>query len=252
MCNVYFCDMEKETKIYGLRAIIEAIEAENTIDKVFLQKGLSGELFTELEKLLRKQNINFSYVPVEKLNRLTQHNHQGAVANMSPIAFYDLEELISAVKETKENPLFLLLDQISDVRNFGAIIRTAECTGVDGIIVQKSGGAPINGDTVKTSAGAVFNIPICKVDHIKDAMFYLQASDIKVVAATEKTENTIYDVDFKQGCAVIMGSEDRGINPSILKLVDYKAKLPMYGSIASLNVSVACGAFLYEVVRQRF
>ena len=150
--------MEKETKIYGLRAIIEAIEAENTIDKVFLQKGLSGELFTELEKLLRKQNINFSYVPIEKLNRLTPHNHQGAVANMSPIAFYDLEELITAVQGTKENPLFLLLDQISDVRNFGAIIRTAECTGVDGIIVQKSGGAPINGDTVKTSAGAVFNL----------------------------------------------------------------------------------------------
>ena len=117
--------MEKETKIYGLRAIIEAVEAENTIDKVFLQKGLSGELFTELEKLLRKQNINFTYVPVEKLNRLTQHNHQGAVANMSPIAFYDLEGLITAVKETKETPLFLLLDQISDVRNFGAIIRTA-------------------------------------------------------------------------------------------------------------------------------
>ena len=170
---------------------------------------------------------------------------------MSPIAFYDLEELISAVKETKENPLFLLLDQLSDVRNFGAIIRTAECTGVDGIIIQKSGGAPINGDTVKTSAGAVFNIPICKVDHIKDALFYLQASDIKVVAATEKTENTIYDIDFSQGCAIIMGSEDRGVNPSILKLVDAKAKLPMYGSIASLNVSVACGAFLYEAVRQR-
>ena len=192
-------------------------------------------------------------MPVEKLNRLTQHNHQGAVASMSPIAFYDLEELITAaVLETKENPLFLLLDQLSDVRNFGAIIRTAECTGVDGIIVQKSGGAPINGDTVKTSAGAVFNIPICKVDHIKDAMFYLQASDIKVVAATEKTDNTIFDIDFTQGCALIMGSEDRGINPSILKLVDDKAKLPMYGSIASsLNVSVACGAFLYEAVRQR-
>ena len=122
---------------------------------------------------------------------------------------------------------------------------------MDGIIIQKSGGAPINGDTVKTSAGAVFNIPICKVDHIKDAMFYLQASDIKVIAATEKTDNTIFDIDFKQGCAIIMGSEDRGINPSILKLVDDKAKLPMYGSIASLNVSVACGAFLYEAVRQR-
>ena len=198
MCNVYFCDMEKETKIYGLRAIIEAVEAENTIDKVFLQKGLSGELYTELEKLLKKQNINVSYVPVEKLNRLTPHNHQGAVANMSPIAFYNLEELITTVKETKENPLFLLLDQLSDVRNFGAIIRTAECTGVDGIIIQKSGAAPINGDTVKTSAGAVFKIPICKVDHIKDAVFFMQASGIKVIAATEKTDDTLYDVSFKE------------------------------------------------------
>jgi len=243
--------MEKDNQIFGIRAIIEAINAKKEIDKVFVQKDAQGDLMQDLMKTMKRNNINFSYVPVEKLNRLTPHNHQGAVANMSPIGFYDLEELITAVKETKENPLFLLLDQLSDVRNFGAIIRTAECTGVDGIIIQKSGGAPINGDTVKTSAGAVFNIPICKVDHIKDAMFYLQASDIKVIAATEKTENTIYDINFKQGCALIMGSEDRGINPSILKLVDDKAKLPMYGSIASLNVSVACGAFLYEAVRQR-
>ena len=251
MCNVYFCVMEKETKIYGLRAIIEAIEAENTIDKVFLQKGLSGELFTELEKLLRKQNINFTYVPIEKLNRLTQHNHQGAVANMSPIAFYDLEELISAVKETKETPLFLLLDQISDVRNFGAIIRTAECTGVNGIIIQQGGSAPINAETIKTSAGAAFKLPICRVNHIKDAIYTLQASDIKIVAATEKTEDLLYAVDFKQPIAIVMGSEHRGVNPSVLKIVDYKAKLPLLGSIDSLNVSVACGAFLYESIRQR-
>ena len=236
--------MEKETKIYGLRAIIEAVEAENTIDKVFLQKGLSGELFTELEKLLRKQNINFTYVPIEKLNRLTQHNHQGAVANMSPIAFYDLEELITAVKETKEPPLFLLLDQISDVRNFGAIIRTAECTGVHGIIIQNQGNAPVNAETVKTSAGAAFNIPICKVNHIKDALFILQAAEIQVVAATEKTDDLLFDVDLKKPSAIIMGSEDRGINPSILKMVNAKAKLPLKGNIGSLNVSVACGAFL--------
>ena len=139
----------------------------------------------------------------------------------------------------------------SDVRNFGAIIRTAECTGVDGIIIQKKGGAPVNGDTIKTSAGAVFKMPICKVDHIKDAVFYMQASGIKVVAATEKTDNTLYDVSFKEPCAIIMGSEDRGINPSTLKIVDTKAKLPLLGDIQSLNVSVACGAFLYEAVRQR-
>ena len=243
--------MQKETKLYGLRAILEAIEADKSIDKIFLQKGLRGELFAELEKKIRKKGLNFSYVPVEKLNRLTPSNHQGAVAQISPISFYDLDGLVTAVKETKKHPLFLVLDQLSDVRNFGAIIRTAECTGVDGIIIQKKGSAPINGDTIKTSAGAVFNIPICKVDHIKDALYYFQASDIKIIAATEKTDNSLYITDFTKGCAIVMGSEGKGISPSVLKIVDAKAKLPMFGNIASLNVSVACGVFLYEAVRQR-
>lgn len=243
--------MSKETKLYGLRAILEAIEADKSIDKIFLQKGLRGELFAELEKKIRKKGLNFSYVPVEKLNRLTPSNHQGAVAQISPISFYDLDALVTAVKETKDQPLFLVLDQLSDVRNFGAIIRTAECTGVDGIIIQKKGSAPINGDTIKTSAGAVFNIPICKVDHIKDALYYFQASDIKIIAATEKAENSLYITDFTKGCAIVMGSEGKGISPSVLKIVDAKAKLPMFGNIASLNVSVACGVFLYEAVRQR-
>jgi 23S rRNA (guanosine2251-2'-O)-methyltransferase len=243
--------MEKNTQIFGLRAVIEAINSGETIDKVFLQKGLRGELFSELESLLHKKTINSSYVPVEKLNRLTKNNHQGIVAQISPIEFHDIDNLVLNTIESGETPLFLLLDQISDVRNFGAIIRTAECTGVHGIIIQKKGGAPVNGDTIKTSAGAVFKIPICKVDHIKDAMFHLQASGIKVIAATEKTNNTIYDVTFTEPCAIIMGSEGRGINPSILKLVDDKAKLPLLGEIESLNVSVACGVFLYEVVRQR-
>ena len=243
--------MQDQTQIFGIRAIIEAINANETIDKVFLQKGLKGELFTELETVLRKNAINSSYVPVEKLNRLTKGNHQGAVAQISPIAFHDMETLVMNVIESGKTPLFLLLDQLSDVRNFGAIIRTAECTGVDGIIIQKKGGAPVNGDTIKTSAGAVFKIPICKVDHIKDAVFYMQASGIKVIAATEKTKDTLYDVSFVEPCAIIMGSEGRGINPSTLKVVDAKAKLPLLGDIESLNVSVACGAFLYEVVRQR-
>jgi 23S rRNA (guanosine2251-2'-O)-methyltransferase len=243
--------MENQTQIFGIRAIIEAISSGKTIDKVFLQKGLHGELFNQLETLLRKQSINSSYVPVEKLNRLTKGNHQGAVAQISPIEFHDIETLVSSVINSGKTPLFLLLDQLSDVRNFGAIIRTAECTGVNGIIIQKKGGAPVNGDTIKTSAGAVFKIPICKVDHIKDAVFYMQASDIKVIAATEKTNDLLYDVSFTEPCAIIMGSEGRGINPSILKVVDAKAKLPLLGEIESLNVSVACGAFLYEVVRQR-
>jgi len=243
--------MEKETTIFGIRTVIEAIKSNKSIDKVFIQKGLRGELFSELDQLLRKEKINSSYVPVEKLNHLSKKNHQGVVATIAPIEFYDIEELITSTLESGKTPLFLLLDQLSDVRNFGAIIRTAECTGVSGIIIQKKGSAAINGDTIKTSAGAIFKIPICKVDHIKDAVFYMQASGIKVIAATEKTDNTIYDVSFKEPCAIVMGSEGRGINPSVIKVSDESAKLPLLGEIESLNVSVACGVFLYEVVRQR-
>lgn len=243
--------MEKENLIFGIRAIIEAVQSGKSVDRVFLQADAQGELMKDLLKVLKRGDVNFTYVPVEKLNRLTHNNHQGAVATISPIGFISIEELVTATLEAQEKPLFLILDQISDARNFGAIIRTAECTGVHGIIIQKSGAAPVNGDTVKTSAGAVFNIPICKVEHIKDALFYLQGSGIKTVAATEKTEHSLYDLNLNEPLAIIMGSEDRGINPSVLKLVDEKAKLPMFGSIGSLNVSVACGAFLYEVVRQR-
>ena len=243
--------MNKTTQIYGIRAIIEAINSDEPIDKVFLQKGLKGDLYRELESLMRQKGINNSYVPIEKLNRLTKNNHQGAVANISPITFYELEQLVTSVMETKKSPLFLILDQLSDVRNFGAIIRTAECTGVDGIIIQKKGAAPVTADTIKTSAGAAFKVPIAKVDHVKDAVFYLQASGITVVAATEKTQNTIYDINFTSPCAIVMGSEDRGISPSTLKAADHLAKLPLLGEIESLNVSVACAVFLYEVVRQR-
>lgn len=251
MVFLYLCTMEKEHQIFGIRAIIEAINAKKEIDKVFIQKEAQGDLMQELMKTMKKNNINFSYVPVEKLNKLTHNNHQGAVATIAPISFHTLENLVESLLEKEKKPLLLILDQLSDARNFGAIIRTAECTGVDGIIIQKQGSAPVNGDTVKTSAGAVFNVPICKVDHIKDAVFYLQGSGIKTVAATEKTDNNIYDINFNEPVAIIMGSEDRGVNPSVLKIVDEKAKLPMFGTIESLNVSVACGAFLYETLRQR-
>jgi 23S rRNA (guanosine2251-2'-O)-methyltransferase len=243
--------MEKDHIIFGIRAIVEAIQAGKEVDKVFIQKEISGELMKDLMKVMKRNSINFSYVPVEKLNRLTPSNHQGAVASISPIGFMDLEQLIETTLESNKKPLFLILDQLSDARNFGAIIRTAECTGVNGIIVQKSGSAPVNGDTVKTSAGAVFNVPICKVEHIKDAIYLLQANGIKTVAATEKCDQNIYDLELNEPVAIIMGSEERGVNPSVLKIVDEKAKLPMFGTIGSLNVSVACGAFLYETVRQR-
>jgi len=243
--------MDQENQIFGIRAIIEAIEAGKDIDKVFLQKDAQGELMNELIKSLKRNNVNFSYVPIEKLNRLTKKNHQGAIGTIAPITFVSLEELVETTLEKKEKPLFVVLDQLSDARNFGAIIRTAVCCGADGIIISKNGAAPVNGDTIKTSAGAVFNIPICKVDHIKDAVFYLQGSGVITLGATEKAEKEIYDVDLNVPIAIIMGSEDKGINPSVLKVIDEKAKLPMFSNIDSLNVSVACGAFLYEIIRQR-
>ena len=240
------------SKIFGIRAVIEAINSGKTIGKVYMQKGLSGHLFSELNTLIKTHNIASSYVPIEKLNRFSKNgNHQGVVAQTSAIDFADLDELITQTLASTTTPLFLLLDKISDVRNFGAIIRTAECTGVHGIVLQKQGNAPVSADAIKTSAGAAYKIPICKVDHLKDAIFQFQAAEIQLVAATEKTENLIYDVDLTLPTAIIMGSEDRGVNPSILKIVDHKAKLPLLGEIDSLNVSVACGAMLYEVTRQR-
>lgn len=243
--------MKETTTIFGIRAVIEALQNNKTIDKIFIQKGLSGNLFQELQQHLSGGDYNISYVPVEKLNRLVKGNHQGVVAKISPVEFADLEEVVSKTLEKGTSPLFLLLDQIDDVRNFGAIIRTAECCGVDGIIVQKKGGAPVTADTVKTSAGAIFNIPLIKVDHIKDAIYYMQSSGIIVIAATEKTDDLLYSKELSQPLALVMGNEGKGISPSVLKIVDEKAKLPMQGTIGSLNVSVACGAFLYEIVRQR-
>ena len=239
-------------KIYGTRAIIEAINAGKAIDKIYLQKGLSNPLSKQLEGLIKANGISVSYVPQEKLHKLSSQNHQGAIASISPIIFQEFNDVIDTLVQSDKPALILLLDQLSDVRNFGAIIRTAECTGVDAIVIPKSGGAPVTEDTIKTSAGAIFNLPICKVDHLKDALFYLQGSGVQVIAATEKTDNLLYDIDFTKPTAIVMGSEGKGVTEGLLKLVDEKAKLPMSGKISSLNVSVACGAFLYEVVRQRF
>ena len=239
------------TTIFGIYPVKEALSSEVVFDKVFIQKGLESDKLQKLQAQLEKANVTINHVPVEKLNKLTRGNHQGIVALTSPVAFQTLESVVEK-SLAKEGPaLFLILDQITDVRNFGAILRTAECTGVDAVIIQKSGGAPISGDTVKASAGAIYKIPICKVDHIKDAIFYLQGSQIKTVAATEKTENEIYSLDLRPSLAIVMGSEGKGISKSVLALVDEKASLPLLGEINSLNVSVACGAFLYEVVRQR-
>lgn len=243
--------MKDQSIIYGIRAVTEAIKAERQIDKVYLQKGLQGPLLTELRTTIRRNKIPVSEVPAARLARFTKNNHQGAVATVSPIRFHDLEELVENAFAASSVPMFLMLDGVSDVRNFGAIIRTAECTGVQGIIIPTQGAAPVTADTIKTSAGAAFRVPIAKTGHLKDAIYLLQASGVQVVAATEKTSQLIYEVDLNCPCALILGSEDKGITPSILKIADKTARLPMLGEIGSLNVSVACGALLYEAVRQR-
>lgn len=243
-------EQEKTTYIYGIRAILEAIESGEEISKVYLLKDGDGILLNNLKTQARNKKITTSFVPIEKLDHLAKGNHQGAVAAISPITFASLEGILEFHNES-EKSTYLLLDGVTDVRNFGAIIRTAACTGVKAIVIAAQGSAPINAATVKTSAGAAFSIPICKVDHIKDAVFLMQSYGITTFGATEKSSNIIYDVDANKSIALVMGSEDKGINPSTLKVLDYKVKLPMKGEIDSLNVSVACGALLYEILRQQ-
>jgi 23S rRNA (guanosine2251-2'-O)-methyltransferase len=190
--------MEKGLDIYGIRTVIEAIKSgDKTIDKIFIQIGLTGRLINELEALIRKNKLKSSYVPTQKLDKLSKKNHQGVIARISPIEFYELQEIMEKI-EDKKDALILILDQINDVRNFGAIIRTAEVSGVDAIIIQNQSSAPINADTVKTSAGGVFNVPICKVNHIKDAIYHLKSSNIIVIATNEKAEKNIYDLSLKK------------------------------------------------------
>ncbi len=240
----------KTNEIFGSRAIIEAINSDTEIEKIYLLKDAENDLSKELFKLIKTHRIAFQYVPIQKFNKFSDKNHQGVFAKIALVKTKTIEELTESL-DISENPTLLLLDAVNDVRNFGAIARTASCTGVKGIIILDKGAAPISADAIKTSAGALFKIPVCKVNHLKDAIYYLQGSGFQVVAATEKTENLIYSIDLKKPTAIIMGSEERGINPSTLKICDHKAKLPMEGEIASLNVSVACGAFLYEAMRQK-
>ena len=242
--------MEKQ-EIYGVRAIIECIEAKQPIEKVWLLKGQGSPLFKQLEQLLREQHIAHSYVPKERLDRFNAKNHQGAIAAISPITFVPLEDLIDQVMEATTTPLFLLLDHITDTRNLGAIVRTAAATGVHGIILPQTGSARITSDTIKTSAGGIFSVPIAKVDHLKDAIYTLQANEILTVGVSEKATQTIYTTKVDGPVALVMGSEEKGIAKSTLAILEEKVKLPMQGSIESLNVSVACGAVLYEVIRQR-
>ena len=242
---------EEKNYIFGIRAIIEAVNAGKTIDKLFIQKGLHNDLFAELWKLVRLKRINYKHVPLEKINRLTRKNHQGVFAFISPIDFHNIEDVVPSLYEQGKNPLILVLDRITDVRNFGAIARTAECAGVDAIIIPEQNAAAINADAIKTSAGALHKITVCRTWNLKLAIQFMKESGIQLVGCTEKTQDMMYKPDYTPPTAIIMGSEEDGVSPEFLKMCDARAKIPLAGKIASLNVSVATGVILYEAIRQR-
>ena len=237
--------------IFGIRPVIEALEAGKEIDKIFIQKGTQGDLIKELHTALRARNFAAKIVPSEKMDRLTRKNHQGVVAFLSPIEFADVENVVAAIFEKGEVPLLMMLDHLTDVRNFGAIVRTAECAGVHAIILPEQGAAAINGDAVKTSAGALMRVPVCRVTHLRDAAFLLQQMGLQLVACTEKTSAEMYTPDYSKPTAIIMGNEETGISNNLIKVADHLARIPMMGEIGSLNVSVSAGVILYEAVRQR-
>jgi len=242
---------EEKNSIFGIRPIIEAVKAGKTIDKLFIQKGLHNDLFAELWKLVRLRRINYKHVPLEKINRLTRKNHQGVFAFISPIDFHNIEDIVPSLYEEGKNPLILVLDRITDVRNFGAIARTAECAGIDAILIPEQNAAAINSDAIKTSAGALHKTTVCRTWNLRLALQFLKDSGIQLIACTEKTQDNMYKVNYTPPTAIIMGSEEDGVSPEFLKLCDGKAKIPMNGKIASLNVSVATGVVVYEAIRQR-
>ena len=244
--------MENTTHyIYGMRAVTEAVRSGRKFEKVLFKQGMEGAQYRELLDALMQNDIPFQFVPFQKLNSLVKGAHQGVVAYISQIDYVPYEEMIELAMSRKEAPLFVLLDGVSDVRNFGAIARTAECAGVDGIILPAKGGAAINADAVKTSAGALLRVPTAKVTNLKLPLYYLLESGFQVVAATEKAETSLYDVKFRKPTAIVMGSEQKGISPAVLDLCTAEARIPMMGEIGSLNVSVAAAIVLYEAVRQR-
>jgi 23S rRNA (guanosine2251-2'-O)-methyltransferase len=242
--------MDKTDMIYGTRAVIEAILAGKDIDKVMIQSGLSNDLVKELIAVARNNNVPVVFVPPEKLKRLSTKNHQGVICLLSMVSFASVDNLIYKAYQEGREPFFLILDRITDVRNFGAIVRTAECAGLDGIIIAEKGNAPITGDAMKTSAGALNHLPICREKDIKKTMLLLRENGIRIIACTEKTEKSIYSLNLTGPVALIMGSEEDGISEALLRDADELARIPLKGKIGSLNVSVATGVALYEVVRQ--
>lgn len=242
---------KKSDIIYGIRTVIEALKSGQHLERVFIQKNLKGDLYKELMLELHQSTTPLSKVPPERINKFTKKNHQGVVALVSPIQYHTLDQLIPQLFEEGKNPLIMILDEITDVRNFGAIARTSECMGVHGIVIPIRGGAQVNEDAVKTSAGAFNYLPVCREQNLLDAVRYLQESGFNIIACSEKTKNHFKEVDFTLPTAIIMGSEEQGVSDQMLELANNIVKVKMDGEIESLNVSVAAGMALYEVQRQR-
>lgn len=243
--------MEQSDFIFGIHPVIEAIEAGRTIDKIMVKKDLNGELAVRLVHLAREYGIPVQRVPVERLNKYTRKNHQGVVAFMAAVTYHSLGNLMPALFEAGAVPFILVLDGITDVRNFGAIARTAECCGVDAIVIPEHGSVGVGADAVKTSSGALMNIPVCREHSLRAGVRYLKDSGCRIVCATEKSSDNYTLADYTGPVAIVMGAEDTGISEEILALADFRAAIPMFGRTGSLNVSVAAGVMMYEVVRQR-
>lgn len=243
--------MKTNDYIFGLRAVIEAIKAGKDIDKVLIKKDISGDLVAELFQVIKEYGVVSQRVPVERINRITQKNHQGVVAFLSPVAYHNLDDLIPSLFEAGKLPFVVALDGITDVRNFGAIARTCECSGVDAIIIPEKNSVSVNADAVKTSAGALLHIPVVRVKNLNKAIKQLKESGLMIVGATEKGSKNYTTFDYTVPSAIVMGAEDTGISNENLRECDYLAAIPMFGQINSLNVSVAAGILIYEVVRQR-
>ncbi len=239
-----------ENIIFGIRPVAEAIESHKQIERLYIRKGAEGQLMTDLKDLCMRHRIRWQEVPVEKLNRLTRGNHQGVVAQIAAIEYVEVADILERVPED-ETPLIVVFDGVTDVRNFGGIARSAECAGVHGLIAPLKNSAPVNADAIKTSAGALNKIPVCRVGSIRNTLKALQAEGFQIVAATEKSRKLIYDADFRRPTVIVMGAEDTGISKEVLKLCDEQLAIPLIGSIESLNVAAAAAVMLFEVVRQR-
>ena len=244
--------MKNNDIVFGTRPVLEAINSGKTLEKLFIQKNLKKEILEKIKSKLSNKKINISYVPKEKLNRITKKNHQGIICYISPISYQPIEEIIQRVFEKGKDPFVIILDRITDTRNFGAISRVADASGVDAIIIPEKESAIITSDSIKTSAGAINFIPICKVKSLKSTANFLKESGLKLVSCTEKGDKKFYDADLTSPCCIILGSEKDGISNSLMDISDERLNIPMKGNVESLNVSSSASVILFEVVRQRF